>query len=105
MRAAERWRGGNHTHTQTVVVLSLAALWLKISLKKDTERTVPLCALMTVDLPSTVGSHRRTVRSLEPDAMRSPGVCLVCDQSIPRATFLSQFVPYDYTRAGGTWAR
>jgi len=40
MRAAERWRGGNHTHTQTVVVLSLAALWLKISLKKDTERTV-----------------------------------------------------------------
>ena len=74
------------------------------SREKETVRTVPECALMTVDLPSllwwtgeeeggkdmgalhrgkiamgllgarrkktyTVGNHRRTVRSFEPDAM------------------------------------
>jgi hypothetical protein len=64
--------------TLTLRVLSSDAVsrW-RPSRAKDTERTVPLCALMTVDLPSTVGSHRRTVRSLEPDAMRSPAVCVV----------------------------
>ena len=42
------------------------------SAEKATERTAPICALRTVDSPLTVGSHRRTVRSLEPEATRSP---------------------------------
>ena len=40
------------------------------SFENETVRTVPECALRTVDFPSTLGDHRRMVRSLDPDAMQ-----------------------------------
>ena len=38
--------------------------------EKDTHRTPPVCALMTLERPLLMlGAHRRTVRSLEPEAI------------------------------------
>lgn len=42
------------------------------SYEKLTLRTVPLCALITVDSPRTLGSHNRTVQSLDPEAISDP---------------------------------
>ena len=55
-----------------IVLSSDADARLCPSAEKATLRTVAMCALITVDSPLTVGSHRRTVRSLEAEAMRSP---------------------------------
>eukprot|EP00962_Isochrysis_galbana_P021724 scaffold6417_cov95-Isochrysis_galbana.AAC.1 len=40
--------------------------------EKATLRTGPVCALMAVDSPLTLGTQRRMLRSLEPEATRWP---------------------------------
>ncbi len=56
-----------------MIVLSsdeLNKLWP--SLEKSTHRTAAVCALNTVDSPLTLGIHKRTFLSFEPDAIKWP---------------------------------
>jgi hypothetical protein len=40
------------------------------SFEKSTHRTAAVCALKTVDSPFTLGIHKRTFLSFEPDAIK-----------------------------------
>ena len=52
--------------------------------EKDTQRTPPVCALMTLERPLLMlGAHRRTVRSLEPVAIIPPVGVMATDSTGP----------------------
>ena len=69
--SVQRKRFDGRDHTLTVLSSDAVMSWRESS-EKETERTAPECPLSSVDSPRAFGSHSRTVRSFDAEAMSSP---------------------------------